>query len=92
MEYLSELINQAQIMLENGFDVQAFMAWKSFAFFFVVMLVGPSHYYTKLFPGVTSEESPKALLAGEGILVAIREGLLQQDKKRKNAIHAHLRR
>jgi hypothetical protein len=91
MEYLAELINQAQVILENGFDVQAFLTWKSFAFFFVVVFVGRSHYYAKNFSSLTSEASPKALLAGAGILVAIKEGLLQKDKRGKTVPQTHPR-
>lgn len=89
MEYLAELINQGQNILECGFDVQAFLTWKSFAFFFVVVLLGPSHYYSKNFSRMTSEESPKGLLAGEGVLIAIREELALNPKKVKTWAHAH---
>jgi hypothetical protein len=86
MDYLVELLNQAQSILDGGFNVEAFLAWKSFAFFFVVALLGPSHYYSKNFPSITSESSPKGLLAGKGLLIAVREELDRNPGKAKTRI------
>lgn len=91
MEYLMELLNQAQSILDAGFDVDAFLAWKSFAFFSVVVLLGPTHYYAKNFNSIISENTPKGLLAGKGVLIAVKEALAQHPKMIKTLIHANSR-
>ncbi len=73
MEFLTDLINSGWSILENGFDLQAFLAWKQLSFACLVGLLGPLHFYTQNFKRFTGEGSPKGLLAAEGILTAARE-------------------
>ncbi len=77
MESITDLINAAQALLDAGFDVQAFLTWKSLAFISLLGLLGPLHYYTKTFCRVTEVPDHTHLMAGEGVLVAIKEGLSQ---------------
>jgi hypothetical protein len=77
MESLTDLITVAQSLLDAGFDFQAFLTWKSLAFISLLGLLGPLHYYTKIFCRVTEVADHNHLMAGEGVLVAIREGLSQ---------------
>lgn len=77
MEYLNELINIAQTILDTGFDAQAFLRWEAAAFLALLTLLGPFHYYTRNFKRLTSENGAVGLLAGEGILIAAREEILK---------------
>jgi hypothetical protein len=77
MESLVDLVKAAQSLLDSGFDVQQFLTWKSLAFFSLLGLLGPLHYYTKTFCRVTQAPDPVHLMAGEGVLVAINQGLSQ---------------
>ena len=81
MESLNKLINAAEAMLRDGFDVRAFLKWQMLAFAALLTTVGPSSYYTQNFKQLTSDKSPRGLLAGEGILMAVREKLLQCSSK-----------
>lgn len=83
MESLNELIMAAQVLLDGSFDVQAFLGWQTLAFLTLLSLLGPFHYYTQNFKKITSEKTPRGLLAGEGVLVAAREQFL----KAAGAIH-----
>jgi len=73
MEFLNDLINAGWSILENGFDLQAFLAWKQLSFACLVGLLGPLHFYTQNFKRFTAGGDPKGLLAAEGILTAARE-------------------
>lgn len=73
MDSLNELINLAQSILDSGFDAQTFLNWQSLSFLALVGILGPYHYYTRNFKRLTSEKSPRGLLAGEGILLAAKE-------------------
>ncbi len=73
MEYLNDLINAAQAILDSGFDVQAFFNWKELALLALLGMLGPLHYYTQTFKQVTSDQDSLALLAGEGVLMAAKE-------------------
>ena len=73
MESLNELINLAQLILDNGFDPQTFLTWKEAAFICLLGLLGPLHFYTRSFGRVTGRADEKGLLAGEGLLIAARE-------------------
>lgn len=76
MELLTGLVSAADAMLDNGFDVGAFLKWQMLAFGALLILLGPSSYYTKNFKQFTSDKSPRGLLAGEGVLMAVREELV----------------
>lgn len=73
MEFLNDLINAGWSILENGFDPQAFLAWKQLSFACLVGLLGPLHFYSRNFRRFSAEGSPKGLLAAEGILTAAKE-------------------
>ena len=76
MESLNELINLAQLILDNGFDPQTFLTWKEAAFICLLGLLGPLHFYTRNFGRVTGRTDEKGLLAGEGLLIAAREEIV----------------
>jgi hypothetical protein len=80
MDSLVDLINAAQSLLDAGFDVQQFLAWKGIAFLFLLGLLGPLHYYTKTFCRVTEKPDHANLMAGEGVLMAIKEVLCPSDE------------
>jgi hypothetical protein len=84
MDSLLDLIDAAQALLGAGFDVQQFLAWKSLAFLSLLGILGPLHYYTKTFCRVTENHDHVNLLAGKGVLVAIKEGLSQASE------HSHM--
>ncbi len=73
MDQINELISLAQSLLDSGFDVQTLINWETAAFIALLSLLGPFHYYTQNFKRLTSEKDAKALLAGEGVLMAARE-------------------
>ncbi len=77
MESLNDLIMAAQSLLDGSFDIQAFLSWQALAFLALLSLLGPFHYYTQNFKRLTSEQTPRGLLAGEGLLVAAREQFLK---------------
>ena len=75
IDSLIELISVAQRISDNGFDVNAFFTWKSLAFLTLLSLLGPFNYYTRRFCRFTGDSSRSGLMAGEGILVAVKEHL-----------------
>lgn len=79
MEFLNDLINSGWSILENGFDLQAFLVWKQLSFACLVSLLGPFHFYSHNFNRFTSEPSPQGLLAAEGILTAAKEEIAKAD-------------
>jgi hypothetical protein len=81
MDSLVDLINAAQALLSTGFDVQQFFTWKSLAFLSLLGLLGPLHYYTKTFCRVTEAPDLIHLMAGEDVLMAIKEGLPQTSEQ-----------
>ncbi len=68
MEFLTELINSGWSILENGFDVQTFLAWKQLSFVCLIGLLGPVHFYTRNFNRFAAGGDRQSLLAAEGIL------------------------
>ncbi len=77
MESLTDLINSAQAILDSGFDLQAFLTWKTMAFLSLLQLLGPFHYYTQNFRWLASEHNAKGLLAAEGLLLAAQQEILK---------------
>jgi hypothetical protein len=75
IDALMELINSAQNISDSGFDLQAFLTWKALAFVTLLGLLGPFNYYTRRFCNFTSGSSRNALLAGNGVLEAVKEQL-----------------
>jgi hypothetical protein len=78
MESLNDLIAVASVILDRGFDLQAFLSWKQMSFLALLTLLGPFHYYTLNFRRM-AEPCERGLLSGEGILVAAKE-LLQSER------------
>ena len=76
MENLNDLIAATQAILDNGFDLSAFMSWGLLAFLTLVALLGPLHYYTQNFRRLTSDKTPRSLLAGRGLIEAAKAQLL----------------
>jgi|GEM_PF-666598 len=70
---IDSLIEAGWEVIESEFDPRAFREWKMAASQCVAALMGPDHPYTKYFGNFVSEPQASDLLAGEGILVAIRE-------------------
>lgn len=73
MGSLNDLITSAQVLLDSGFDLDAFLVWRELAFLCLLGLLGPMHYYTKTFAQFTKRPDEKGLLAGGGLLAAARE-------------------
>jgi hypothetical protein len=70
---IDSLIEAGWNVLESDFDPGAFRTWRMRASQCVAALMGPDHPYTKYFGNFVLKPEPTDLLAGEGILVAIRE-------------------
>jgi hypothetical protein len=83
MDQINELINMAQALLDSGFDVQTLINWETAAFIALLSLLGPFHYYTQNFKRLTSQNDAKALLAGEGVLMAAREEIKKAFERMK---------
>lgn len=73
IESLASLIDLAQNISDGIFDIQAFVTWKAMVFVTLITLLGPFHYYTRKFCQLTANATRNGLLAGEGILFAVRE-------------------
>jgi len=74
---LNNLITSAQVLLDSGFDADAFLAWRELAFVCLLGLLGPMHYYTKTFAQITQRHDEHGLLAGGGLLTAAREHIVK---------------
>jgi len=85
MDSLADLLNSAQAILDSGFDVQAFLNWKTMAFLSLLHALGPFHYYTQNFRSIAAEQNARGLLAGEGILLAAQQEML----KPRSVLEAH---
>jgi hypothetical protein len=85
MDSLNDLIAMAQSLLNNGFDMEAFLTWKSLAFLALLGLLGPFHYYTRNFTHLTAAADKHGLLAGEGLLSAAKEEVARRLRKRETA-------
>jgi hypothetical protein len=77
MDNLLDLINMARSILDAGFDVDTFLTWRDLAFLCLLGLLGPLNYYTKNFCAFTRDTAPRSLLAGEGILEAARQEIVE---------------
>ncbi|MGC8659482.1 MAG: hypothetical protein ACP5U1_10455 [Desulfomonilaceae bacterium] len=78
IDSLIELINMAQRISDSGFDTNAFISWKALAFVTLFSLLGPFNYYTRRFCHFTADSSRKGLMAGEGVLIAVKELLARR--------------
>ena len=70
---VDNLIEAGWDVLESDFDPGAFRVWRKAASECVAALAGPHHPYTKYFEDYVLVPESTDLLAGEGILMAIRE-------------------
>jgi hypothetical protein len=84
MEYLNDLIAAAQVILDSGFDPQAFLGWKELALLALLGILGPVHYYTRTFRQATSDQDSLSLLAGTGVLMAAKEEMLKSGGELQN--------
>ena len=83
MQSINELISVASVILDNGFDLQAFLSWKQTSFRALRTHLGSEHYYTENFKRM-AEPNEHGLLAGGGILLAVKELLHSSDGSFKN--------
>ncbi len=65
IDSLIDLINAAQRISDGGFDVQAFLTWKTVAFITLFGLLGPFNYYTRNFGRFTTEASREWITCGK---------------------------
>jgi len=72
IEKIDDAIEAGWSVLESDVDPAAFRRWRREAFECVTALVGPDHPYSKYFSQFVSEPESRNLLAGEGILTAMR--------------------
>ena len=70
MEFLNDLINSGWSILENGFDLQAFLAWKQMSLCLSRWFVRSSSFLHPKFQAIYRGRQPQRLLAAEGILTA----------------------
>jgi hypothetical protein len=70
---IDDVIEAGWYVVESGYDVTAFRAWKERAFACVSGLMGTDHPYTRYFGEFVSEAEQKNVLTGEGILTAVKE-------------------
>ena len=70
---IDELIEAGWYVLESDFDPRAFVQWKLRALECVECLMGPDHPYTQYFNSFVTRPASPDLLAGEGILNAMKE-------------------
>jgi hypothetical protein len=89
MEYLTDLINAALLILDNGLDAQALVTWKEVSLVCLVGLYGPFHFYTQNFRKLTLPAGPLGLLAGKGVLEAAKLEISGKPRTAKRpAVHA----
>jgi hypothetical protein len=74
-EALDDLIRAGWQVIESDFDTEAFLNWRKRARDCVVILAGPDHPYAQFFDAAVAEGPTGSLLAGAGILEAIKEQL-----------------
>ncbi|MCA1961905.1 MAG: hypothetical protein LDL33_14065 [Desulfomonile sp.] len=86
---LNNLITSAQVLLDGGFDVDAFLAWRELAYMCLLGLLGPMHYYTKTFAQFTRHPDERGLLAGGGLLTAAREHIVKTVTDPAENTYAH---
>jgi hypothetical protein len=72
---IDDLIEAGWYVLESDFDLNALSNWRKEAFNCVTVLMGPEHTYTQYFKDFMKETAKGGVLAGEGILNAVREHL-----------------
>ncbi len=70
---IDNLIEAGWHVIESDFDPRAFKNWKMRAFECVHSLMGPDHPYTQYFNAFVIRPQCTDLLAGEGILNAVRD-------------------
>jgi hypothetical protein len=77
MESLNELLLLASVILDEGFDFQAFLGWKGAFCLTFFSLVGGLHYYT-LNLGHVADPTRQALPAARGMIFASQELFLSR--------------
>jgi hypothetical protein len=74
---LDDLIEAGWYVLESDFDARALSNWKKEAFDCVIALLGPDHTYSHYFNDFVRGRAKSSILAGEGVLNAVREHLIK---------------
>jgi len=72
-DLIDNLIETGRFVVDSDFDPRAFKKWRVEAFRCLQALVGPDHPYSVYFGKLVAEPEQLDLLAGVGILSAIRE-------------------
>ena len=70
---LDQLIEAAWRVIETDFDPVVFQQWRAHALACVTEMVGPDHYYTHCFREYVQDAREPPILAGRGILEAVKE-------------------
>lgn len=70
---LERLIVMAWKVIESDFDQSAFVKWRHQAFECIQSLVGSEHPYTLHFRSFAENAERQSVLAGNGLLVAVKE-------------------
>ena len=80
------LIEEGWKVLESDFDLSDFVNWRSESFQLIEAMMGPDHPYTHYFRNFVSEPEIGRLLAGEGILNAVKEQLGRSSPERRRTV------
>lgn len=72
-QMIDDLIKAGWYVLESDFDSKALSNWRKEAFECVTALMGPDHTYTQYFKDFVRGRAKASVLAGEGILNAVKE-------------------
>lgn len=83
---IDDLIEAGWHVLESDFDDAAFHHWKIQAFNCITALLGPDHTYAQHFEDYVKEAEKTRLLAGRGILAAVREQMRMKLIKNDNCV------
>jgi hypothetical protein len=71
---IDELIEAGWNVLNTDFNLSALQDWREKAFHFLLAELGTDHPYTRKFSDYVRPEGKECLLAGQGVLIAAKEG------------------
>jgi hypothetical protein len=74
-KHIDDLIEAGWNVIESDFDELAFLMWKKRAFDCLKQMLGPEHTYTQYFRDYVRQAEARNLLAGKGILTAVKAEL-----------------
>ncbi len=72
---IDDVIESGWRVLDSDFDQIAFHHWRQSALDCLTDMLGPDHVYTRHFENIVREGGKKDLLAGNGILSVVRQGI-----------------